>query len=165
MSKLVTLGLCVWKVPQQSLDTVLDEALRNEADPNRRKTLTENLMDVADYHLENILAYVVADWFWRDKDGPSADVPHQDVETLIGQLEIDLETEWQQGNILAPRALLDLYDEPGLHQLAKKWKVKIEATWQRTRLIDALEKSITDGQHDDGPECTMPPEVVKAKGK
>ena len=160
--KIVTLGLCAWGVKQNGLDTLLDEALRSKSDPSRRKSLAANLLDCGDMHLENVLAFLVADWFWNSDRGPSGDVPAEDVELLIQQLEIDLETEWGQGDLPALRSLFDLYDQAGLCNLAKRWKVAPTGQiglMKRETLITKLEEAIAAEEYD----TLMPPEVAKAK--
>ncbi len=163
--KLLALGLGVWKIPAEAVNQVFDEALRGNIDYSRRKSITVNLLACQDYQLEKVLAEVVASWFWTDKEGPAGDVPPEDCEEVAGFLEVDLAAEWQTGNILAPRALLDLYDDAGLRALGKKWKITIGDDWNRKGILAKLEQAISSPGDDDPSflNLTMPAEVAKAK--
>ena len=100
--KLLCLGLGVWKIPADAVNQVFDEALRANIDYSRRKSVTVNLLAANDIQLEQVISEVVASWFWSEKEGPLADVPAEDCEEVAAFLEVDLDGEWQRGNILAP---------------------------------------------------------------
>ena len=163
--KLLALGLGVWKIPAEAVNQVFDEALRGNIDYSRRKSVTVNLLSANDIQLEQVIGEVVASWFWTDKEGPTGDVPPEDCEEVAAFLEIDLAAEWQGGNILAPRVLLDLYDDEGLRALGKKWKVQLGDDWNRKGIIARLEQAISSPGDKDASflHMTLPPEVAKAK--
>ena len=159
--KLLALGIGVWKIPHEAVNQVFDEALRGNIDYSRRRSVTVNLLAANDIQLEQVIGEVVASWFWNEKDGPAGDVPAEDCEEVAAFLEIDLKAEWQAGNILAPRALIELYDDEGLRDLAARWTVKIGDDWNRKGIVAKLEQRLASEDFN----SLMPGEVARAKRK
>jgi len=150
---MLMLGMHVWGFEVNELE--LDEICADKLEPNRKKTLSERLLNADIYHTEQVAGQVVANWFFIEDRGPMFLLDGEEIKRVVDAMAIDLEGEFQAGNVLTPNALLNLLDEATLHSWGKAWKVEMSVTMKWAKLIEILATALQDGR-------TMPAELKTA---